>query len=183
MIQRITGWDLTLAEEDLCPHCHDPSAHLVIADPESWQEKRESLAEELGEKSVAQLKSDCATLHLSTVGNKDVLVDRLVSQAVALDDPLKRHEQYFDHMTRGSSDGVLPKSYMTYRANFNSVDMFNRSLYSLKFPKTQSEILHLFVGQIHIALTNALAIRNYIGDSTSLMGLRTVVGRELLDYM
>ena len=180
MIHHLTGWDLLLEDDAVCPHCHDSSAHLIISDQADVQTKRATLTEEMNAKSKQALKDTCNARGLSSTGSKPELVQRLVTQTVADEDPQKRHLQYFEQLTCGSSSTAMPVTYWKYRENFNSVDMFNRRLYSLVLPKTGSEVMHMFCGQMHIAMTNVWCMRACHGKKETLPDLAHDIGRALL---
>ena len=180
MIHLLTGWDLTLSEGAICPHCHDPAAHLVIADLGTLDETRAAVEADLNTKTKKDLASLCSARQLTSAGTRGELVKRLVAQTVADVDPNSSYEQYHQHLLYESSNSDLPLTYQLYRQNFNSVDTFNRRVYSLSFPRTQSEEMHMFIGQIHIALVNTASIRGARGTEEELQNLAHDIGRALL---
>ena len=158
MIHSLTSWDLG-GESLRCKRCSGSADLFNIAnDPEDLQQLRTAKTAELNLMKMSQLKTLCTEHRLKTMGNKEALVKRLVAEDVASADPLERHAQYRRQLEGSATREFTPPMYSAYREHFNAVDIFNKRFYSLRTPKTRSELTHIFFGMITMALVNTYTI-------------------------
>lgn len=167
MVHALTGWDLDRGEHR-CDRCVGAAELFNIAhESEELQQLKRAKTTEFEAMNMHALKRLCTNLHLKTSGNKATVVERLVAEHVAAEDPRQRHAQYRRQLADSRPVESTPPMYLAYREHFNAVDIFNRRFYCQTFPKTMSEMTHIFFGMITIALVNSYTISHYYDQNSS----------------
>jgi len=120
--------------------------------------------------TVPQLKAHLIELGCKSTGNKSELIDALVASKVASSDPKRRHAAYLETLTASSGVGPAPLPWVIYKTQFNAVDILNRRICSISWPKRYSESSNILHGMISITLVNYYTLarmRGFQGDFPS----------------
>ena len=186
MVTSISGWDLK-RNALACAHCEAKFAALPWAvrngdfDFNNLEEEARNMKVYLDKryKKTELLEMAREYGKVRTNCNKPELIERIVSRRIGGGSIDKLCKNLVEEVISDHAEGT-PDQYYLYRNNFNAVDQLNKQMYMFQFPKTQSEIFHIFMGMIKLVSTNTYAVARSQGCQHEIVHFMHVLSDQLI---